>query len=129
MSPDERYVGWLSSYFFAQGHDRDDLAQEARIAMLRAPAGLERVAARRRVIDVVRSARRRPVLVEAVELETPDNVVDVVDARDRLRATLAAAQTENERAALLLVMRGEPIARHEKALQVALWRLRRKLAA
>ena len=50
------------------------------------------------------------------------------DMRERLRAVLAAARTGNERAALARVMRGEPIARHEKALQVALWRLRRKLA-
>ena len=88
-----------------------------------------RVARRRRVIEVVRSAQRRPRLVAEVELEAPDTVADVVDARDRLRAVLAVALTENERAALARVMRGEPIARHEKTLQSALWRLRRKLAA
>ena len=76
-------------------------------------------------------ARRRgraPGHSEAVELETPDNVVDIVDAHDRLRAALAAAGAENERAALGRVMRGEPIARREGA-QVALSRLRRKVAA
>ena len=42
-------------------------------------------------------------------------MVDIVDAHDRLRAALAAASTENERAALGQVMRGEPIARQEGA--------------
>ena len=70
-----------------------------------------------------------PGLDVEIELEAPDTVADVVDARDRLRAVLAVALTENERAALARVMRGEPIARHEKTLQSALWRLRRKLAA
>ncbi len=128
MSADP-YCRWLSRYFYAPGCDADDLFQEARVAAWRAPAGLERVAARRRVIDVVRSARRRPEFASEVELEERDSVADVVDARDRLRAVFAAAMTENERAALARVMRGEPIRRDEHALQTALWRLRRKLAA
>ena len=121
------YCRWLSRFFFADGHAAEDLFQEARLAAWLAPAGLERVAARRRVIDVVRSARRRVELASEVDVEVQDTVLDVVVARERLRAVLAAARTENERAALARVMRDDPIARHEKALQVALWRLRRKV--
>ncbi len=71
------------------------------------------------------SAARR----ELSSVEAADTLADVVDARDRLRAALAAARTENERAALVRVLHGEPITRSEKALQIALWRLRRRLAA
>ena len=77
----------------------------------------------------MKAAQRRPRFAELVEVAAPDTVVDVIDARDRLRAALAAAGTENERAALARVMRGEPIRRDEKALGVALWRLRQKVAA
>lgn len=129
MRDADGYCRWLGSYFYAEGYDRDDICQEAMLAAWLAPSGLERVAARRRVLDILKAARRRPRFVELVEVETPDNVVDAVDARDRLRAVLAAARTENERVAIARVMRGEPIARDEKALQVALWRLRRKVAA
>ena len=119
----------MSRYFYAPGCDADDLFQEARLAAWLAPHGLERVAARRRVLDVVRAARRRPRLVAPVELEAPDNVNDVVVTRERLRAVIAAARPGNERAALVRVLRDEPITRDEKALQVALWRLRQRLAA
>ena len=129
MSADDRYHLWLARHFYAHGYAAEDLYQEARLAAWLAPSGLERLAARRRVIEVVRSARRRPQLVAEVELEASDTLADVVDARDRLRAVLATARTENERAALARVMRGEVIGREEKSLQSALWRLRRKLAA
>ena len=122
----DAYCRWLARFFYAHGYDAEDLFQEARLAAWLAPRGLERVAARRRVLDVMRSARRRPLLVAPVELEAPDNVDDGVVARERLRAVIAAARPGNERAALVRVLRDEPITRHEKVLQVALWRLRRQ---
>ena len=91
MRDADGYCRWLGSYFYAEGYDRDDICQEAMLAAWLAPSGLERVAARRRVLDILKAARRRPRFVELVEVETPDNVVDAVDAGDRLRAVLAVA--------------------------------------
>ncbi len=99
----DAYCRWLSRFFFADGHEAEDIFQEASLAAWCAPAGLERVAARRRVLDVVKAAQRRPRFAELVEVAAPDTVVDVIDARDRLRAALAAVGTENERAAALVI--------------------------
>lgn len=49
----ERYLHWLSGYFYAQGYDREDMLQEARIAAWLAPAGLERLS-----VALVRARRK-----------------------------------------------------------------------
>ena len=131
MSADERYYRWLGSYFFAAGYDREDLVQEARIAAWLAPSGLGRVAAKRRVLDVVKAAQRRPRLYELVEAEAPGTVEDVVVMRERLREVIASVRNDSEREALRRVFRGEPleVGRDGKALSVALARFRQRLAA
>lgn len=133
----EGYCLWLASRFFAPGVDREDLAQEARIAAWLEPEH-PRLAARRQVLDVVKRetlagefrTERRPELVPLDEhLETRDNVADLVEARANLRAILCAPRNANERTALGRRLRGEPIRRHEKALDIAWFRLRERLAA
>jgi hypothetical protein len=125
----EPYFRWLASYFYAPGYDHDDMLQEARIAAWLAP-GHERRAARSRLVDIVRrETLRRPQFVELRDVSATGDVIDLVDARDRLRAVLAAPLTVNERVAVGRAIRGVPICRSEKALGVALWRARRKLAA
>lgn len=125
---DDAYCRWLSRFFYAPGHEPDDLAQEARLAMLRAPH-TKRVAARRQVLDVVKVANRRAFYSwEYPEQRAPD-LDDRLNARESLRLILSEPQTENERVAVGRTLRGEPIRRHEKALQVALGRVRARLAA
>ena len=97
----DAYCRWLARYFFARrATTRRTSNQEARIAAWLAPSGLGRVAARRQVMNVVRRAQRHPRLAPEVEIEVADTVTNVVDARERLRAALAEARTENERTAL-----------------------------
>lgn len=126
---EDRYCRWLSHYFFVAGYDDEDLYQEARLAMWLAPAGLERVAARRRVIELLRRSKRggRPTHVELVEAESSDNLVDIAAARAELRRVLAFPLSDLERKALGRVIRGEFCT--EKRLDNALQRVRKKLAA
>ncbi len=118
------YCRWLSRHFFVRGHDPEDIFQEARLAAWQAPH-CPRVAARRQVLDMVKMANRQPTLVAEVDVPV-DDLFDRVAARDALCRLLATPLTENERAAVGRTLRGDPIRRHEKGLQVALWRLRRK---
>lgn len=124
----ERYCRHLARFFFAPGYDREDMLQEARVAAWLAPCGLERVAARRRLIEIVRRSQRggRPELCPPVDVPDPQDVVDVVAARQRLRSVLATSFTDLEREALGRAVRGEGcVGRLDNALQ----RARRKLAA
>lgn len=125
----DAYCRWLGYFFFAPGYEPEDLAQEARIAAWLAPE-CPKIAARRQVLDVVKVANRKAVLCELdTEPATTADVVDVVDARERLRGVLAADLTPKMREAIGRVIRGEPIRYEEKALQGALARARRRLAA
>ena len=124
MSVDS-YCRWLSGYFFVAGLDMDDLYQEARIAAWLAP-GHERTAARRRILDLLKMSQRRPRLCV---LHDRHAVPDPLEGRERLRLIVDAPRTDNERVAVGRALRGEPIGRHEKALQVALIRVRERLAA
>ena len=94
-----------------------------------APSGLERLAAKRRILDVVKAAQRRPRLYELVEAEAPGTVTDVVGARERLREILASVRNESEREALRRTFLGEPVdvGADGKRLSVALSRFRRRL--
>jgi len=123
----EAYCRWLSRFFFAPGHDADDLAQEARIAAWLCPEH-PRLAARRQVLDVIKIARRRPQFTKLHDVPSTADVVTLVEARERLRGVLAVS-APREREALGRVLRGEPIRRHEKALQQALVRARRRLVS
>ncbi len=124
------YFRWLSRFFFASGMDSDDLYQEARLAAWLAPEH-PRLAARRQILDLVKIANRRsfdsvPDRLATVPDRTAD-VVDLVEARERLRAIFDLPP--NEQRAIGRVIRGEPIRRSEKALQSSLVRARRRLAA
>lgn len=125
MSNDS-YYRWLSHYFFAAGYEPEDLYQEARIAAWLAP-GHERVAARRQVLDVVKIAGRKAQLAPEIDVSWGGDMVDQVEARERIRVLLRCAPRERE--ALGRVIRGEPIRRNEKALQSSLLRVRRRLMA
>lgn len=130
MSPIEAYVRFLGSYFYAEGYDREDIEQEARIAAYLAPAGLERMAARRRVLDLVKHAQRekRGRLVELErEVASRLDVLEEVVIRETLRDVLSMRMTDSEREALGRVVRGEPIGRNEPRLGAAIWRLRKRL--
>lgn len=130
MSGVEGHVRFLSSYFYVDGMDREDVEQEARIAAWLAPAGAERIAARRRIVDLLIASRRlkRGSLVELEDdLVSRIDVLEAVVVRETLRNVLAAPMSEAEREALGRVLRGEPIRRDEHRLGVAIWRLRRRL--
>ena len=124
------YIRRLAREYRVPGMGAEDVEQECRIAAWQAPDHA-RLAARRQVFDLLRVALRKPMFVEIVEVAAPDTVADVVDARERLRCILAEPRTANEREALRRVLRGEPVetGNNGKALSVALWRLRQKLAA
>jgi DNA-directed RNA polymerase specialized sigma24 family protein len=123
------YCHWLSRYFFIDGLDSDDLYQEAAVAVWMAPAGMERLCARRRVIELLRRSKRggRPEFVELGDVASPDRMVDLVAARERLRAVVNAPLSDLERCAVGRVARGEGCPKGP--LDNALQRARKKLAA
>lgn len=123
----ERYCRWLARVFFVVGMDSDDLAQEARLAAWLAPPGAERIAARRRILDLIKFSQRRPLFAPEVEIANSADVVDLVLARERIRGALASPLSDRERHALGRAIRGESVA--EKSIENALARARRKLAA
>jgi hypothetical protein len=122
---DEGFVRYLGSRFFAPGYDREDIEQEARLAMFLCPE-YPRLAARRRVIDIVKRPRIRWEQIR--EVASPGDVVDRIDARVTLERVLRAPRTRNEEVAVGRVLRGEPIRRHEKTLQGTLYRFRKRVA-
>jgi DNA-directed RNA polymerase specialized sigma24 family protein len=124
---DEPYFRWLSRFFFAPGYDAEDLLQEARLAAWLAPH-CPRLAARRRLIEIVRRSKRakRPELCAPVDVADPADVVDLVLARERLREVARAPLSELEREAIRRVAIGEGCS--EKTLDNALHRARRKLS-
>lgn len=128
----DRYCRWLANYFFIDGLDRDDLYQEAWLAAWLAP-GLERLAARRRIIELLRRSQRggRPRFVELVEAESSRNIIDIVETRERLRAILSTPLSDLERVALGRSLRGESCGeRHlDNARQRALEKVSARLAA
>ena len=125
MSDLEPYVRFLATYFFVAGMDADDLAQEARLAAWLAP-GNERTAARRRILDLLKAARRRPLHAALHDdVPAPDDLVVRVEAREQLRAVIACDLAPREREALGRRLRGEPIPKG--ALDQAWFRARRKL--
>jgi DNA-directed RNA polymerase specialized sigma24 family protein len=129
---DEGYVRFLGSFFFASGWEREDIEQEARLAILRAPEVHSRIAARRQVLDVVKVANRRrlyalPVDEDGDEHDEPDSydLVEHVLLREELRTVIAAAHTRKERVALGRLIRGESTSR-PKWVDNALVRVRRR---
>lgn len=129
-SNSEGYVRWLGSYFYVDGLDREDVEQEARLAAWLAPAGLERVAARRRVLDLLKASQRgKRGRAEELDLDRASSSLDVaalVEARLRLAGLLSERLSRSEREAIGRVVRGEPIRRGDKRLGQALYRFRRR---
>lgn len=118
----------LSRFYFVAGMDADDIYQEARLAAWLAPAGLERMAARRQVYDLMKiGQRRRFDALGERDVASHVDVVDIVDARERLRAIMAMPWTPLQRRALGRRIRGE--GNTEKQLDNAWFAVRRKLAA
>ena len=123
----ERYARWLSRYFYVAGYEPEDLYQEAVIAIWRAPEGLERLCARRRVIELLRRSQRRPTFAALEDVASPADVVDLAAAREELRRILAVPLSNLEREALGRAARGEFCS--GKRLDNALQRARKKVAA
>ena len=125
----DRYCHWLASFFFVDGMDRDDIYQEASLAAWLAPCGLERLAARRRVIELLRRSQRggRPTFCKLVDTPAGVDVVDLVAHRERLHHVLTANLSDLERSAIGRVVRGESCPKGP--LDNALQRARRKLTA
>src|SRR3990167_6639113 len=108
----------IASRFYWPGADRDDVRQEAAFAAIVAERSHEpargnlrsfvRLVVTRHLTEQVRRERyRRPQFSELAEtMGTPDNVVDLVAARERLRTVLAADLTPVERTALGRAARG-----------------------
>jgi hypothetical protein len=95
-----------------------------------APEGLERVAAYRRVVEILRRSKRggRPTFCELHEEHAiRDDVADIAVARERVRELARIGLSDLEREALGCVVRGE--ACPKGPLDNALQRARRKLAA
>lgn len=109
--------------------DRDDLYQEARVAMWLAPKGVERVAAYRRIVELLRRSRRggRPTFCELADTHATADIVDLVTDRERLRGVLAAKLSDLERTAVGRAARGEGCPKGP--LDNALQRARKKLTA
>ena len=129
----DAFCRWLSRHYFVVGMDADDIYQEARLAAWLAPAGLEHIAARRQVYDLMRIGQRRRFDTLGHDMESvsrsSSDVVDIVDARDRLRAIMAAPRTENERTALRHRVSGTPIPNSAKSVWGAWLRMRDRVAA
>lgn len=124
----EGYVRALGRVFYASGHDREDIEQEARIGAWLAPAGLERVVARRRVLDLVNKANRRRLEFFPEEYDPPSriDVVEVVAARERLRRLAAVELSPVQREAVRrVVIDGEAYA-GDKRIDNALYAARQK---
>jgi len=126
-TPVEGYVRFLSRFFFASGHDADDLAQEARIAAWLCPEH-PRLAARRRVLDVINAAQRKPQFAEFVDAPNTVDITDLIEARERLRAILSTPLTTKEREAVRRLLAGESTS-EPKWVDNALYAARRKLKA
>lgn len=123
----ERYVTWLSRYFFCPGWTEEDLAQEARLAMWLSSPGAEKVAARRRLITIVnREVNQRPQFwPELDDAHHEPDMAEIIDRRDRIRLLFSTPLSEIERVALGRAVRGEPCS--EKRLDNALHRAKTKL--
>lgn len=126
---EDGYCRWLSRFFFIAGYEPEDLYQEARIAVWLAPEGFERLCARRRIVELLRRSQRggRPSFVQLLEVESSENVFDIVAARERVREMTQVPLSDLERMALGRVFRGEGCPKGP--LDNALQRARRKLAA
>jgi DNA-directed RNA polymerase specialized sigma24 family protein len=129
---DEAYCRWLAGFFYVSGYDRDDLAQEARLAMWLAPEpALRRLCAYRQIVELLRKSKRGGRPTHSCELLEDDavsaDIVDLVAARERLRGVLAFPLSELERQAVGRAARGEGCT--ARPLDNALQRARRKLAS
>lgn len=127
----ESYCRSLGFRFRIPGMDREDIEQEARIAMLGSP--YPQRAARLRVIDLLKMALRKPQFAELHDRHGRD-IEDRLDAREYLRATLAMPPMQRQ--TLLSVACGftyEEVAEARgvttSAVDGALYQARRKLRA
>ncbi len=129
MSEIDAYCRWLSRYFFAPGLEPDDLYQEARLAAWLAPKCHARVAARRQVLDVVKIARRKPLLSKEIDVSSPHDTAERVESRELLRAILFHPLPPRERSALDRQLAGVAIGRAARTEHMARYRAKRRLGA
>lgn len=130
---EEGYCRWLSHFFFIAGYEAEDIYQEAVIAMWLAPeVGLRRVCAYRRVVELLRRSKRRPIFCVLHDDEAKtDDLIEMVAGRERLRLVLSTNLSDLERIALGRSLRGESCGeRHlDNARQRALEKVAKRLAA
>ena len=125
----EEHCRWLARRFYVIGMDAEDIYQEAVLAAWLADQGYEKRKATQRIYDLMKiGQRRRFDSIGGWDCAThsPDPI-DVIDARDRLRAVLATPLTEVETLALGRRIRGE--GNTSSSLAGAWFRVKTKLAA
>ncbi|HMA26057.1 MAG: sigma-70 family RNA polymerase sigma factor [Solirubrobacterales bacterium] len=136
----------IAADFFFPGADRDDVKQEAMVALLEAARSydpsrgpfkvLARIVVKRRLRDALKAARARKheLLSAASPLDgtqrAPADVVDLVALRLEVQRIVRASHALSplEREALGMSLRGEPYYR-DKRLDNAAQRARKRLAA
>ena len=105
-------VRGISREFFWPGADREDVQQEAWLALIEAKPenrALASVVIRRRLIDRLRYHDHRPQFAAEVDTADSETVHDIVERREMLRLILAVDLTDLERVALGRVIREEPL--------------------
>jgi hypothetical protein len=135
VTPFEPIIRAASRIYFWPGATREDVEQEARFALLEAdvPAGafhFAKVVVHRHLIEQVRrETLRRPKFAAELEdvVATSADVVDIVEARERLRSIARVYLSELEREAVRRVVTGKGCS--DKRFDNALQRARRKLRA
>lgn len=138
---EEKIVYVLASRFSWPGADRDDVEQEARFALERCrpkwrPGGkawlnFAWLCVTSHLIEVQRrESYRRPQLVSLEDRHpTSEDVVDRVDARQRLRLILEFPLNEKQRHAVDRALVGMTCPRDERCLDTALQRGKTKILA
>lgn len=131
MNDYEPLIRSVSRHYFWPGAEQRDVEQEARYALLKGqPKSFAhaKVMIKHHLIEQVRrETRRRPQFSELIEAEAPDNLIDLLDARETLRRFARVALTGLEREALSRRVGGKrcPRGRLDNAAQ----RVRQKFQA
>lgn len=135
---EEDVVRELSWRYYWPGADREDVAQEARFAIERCrpkwrPGGMSWrryawMCAESHLRELARrESLRRPQFAELVDSPAPDDLVERVEARRRLRVILEFPLGPRERRAIDRAVAGVVVRRCERTEQMARYRARRKL--
>lgn len=117
--------------YFWPGADREDVEQEAWLALERAKPeshALAKVVVHRHLIEQVRrETRRRPQFSLLTDTHADPVVLEeIAEQREQVRRIATACLSQSERRALVVMLNGEPY-KGNKSVDNALTRARRKL--